>query len=59
MAPGEGPAEVFERAERILGRNGIAEVLGVLGYYGSVVMGMKLHRVPPRTSAGRALQFAL
>ena len=46
MAPGAGPDEVFDRAERVLGRNGIAEVLGLLGYYSSVSMGMKLHRVP-------------
>ncbi len=46
MAPGAGPDEVFARAERVLGRNGIAEVLGLLGYYSSVAMGVKLHRVP-------------
>ena len=48
MAPGAGSDEVFNRAERLLGRNGIAEVLGLLGYYSSVSMGMKLHRVPVR-----------
>ena len=46
MAPGAGPDEVFARAERVLGRNGIAEVLALLGYYSSVAMGVKLHRVP-------------
>jgi 4-carboxymuconolactone decarboxylase len=46
MAPGGGSDEVFERAERLLGRNGIAEVIALLGYYSSVAMGMKLHRVP-------------
>ncbi len=46
MAPGGGSDEVFTRAEKLLGRNGIAEVLGLLGYYSSVSMGMKLHRVP-------------
>jgi len=46
MEPGAGPDEVFDRAERLLGRNGIAEVLALLGYYSSVSMGMKLHRVP-------------
>jgi hypothetical protein len=40
------PDEVFARAERLLGRNGIAEVLALLGYYSSVAMGVKLHRVP-------------
>src|SRR4029450_28390 len=46
MAPGAGPDEVFTRAERTLGRNGIAEVLSLLGYYSSVAMAVKLHRVP-------------
>jgi 4-carboxymuconolactone decarboxylase len=46
MEPGGGSDEVFGRAERLLGRNGIAEVLALLGYYSSVSMGMKLHRVP-------------
>jgi 4-carboxymuconolactone decarboxylase len=46
MEPGGGSDEVFDRAERLLGRNGLAEVIGLLGYYTSVAMGMKLHRVP-------------
>ena len=46
MAPGAGPDEVFARAERVLGRNGIAEVVALLGYYSAVAMGVKLHRVP-------------
>jgi 4-carboxymuconolactone decarboxylase len=46
MAPGGGSDEVFTRAEKLLGRNGIAEVLALLGYYSSVAMGMKLHRLP-------------
>jgi 4-carboxymuconolactone decarboxylase len=46
MEPGGGSDEVFARAEKVLGRNGIAEVLILLGYYSSVAMGMKLHRVP-------------
>ena len=46
MEPGAGPDEVFIRAERLLGRNGIAEVLALLGYYSSVAMAVKLHRVP-------------
>jgi 4-carboxymuconolactone decarboxylase len=47
MAPGGGSDEVFSRAEKVLGREGIAEVLVLLGYYSSVAMGMKLHRIPP------------
>lgn len=46
MEPGGGSDEVFIRSEKLLGRNGVAEVLGLLGYYSSVSMGMKLHRVP-------------
>jgi 4-carboxymuconolactone decarboxylase len=46
MEPGGGPDEVFERADQLLGRNGIAEVLALLGYYSSVSMAIKLHRVP-------------
>jgi 4-carboxymuconolactone decarboxylase len=45
MESGAGPDEVFTRAERLLGRNGIAEVLALLGYYSSVAMAVKLHRV--------------
>jgi 4-carboxymuconolactone decarboxylase len=46
MEPGGGSDEAFERADRVIGRDGIAEVLVLLGYYSSVSMGMKLHRVP-------------
>ncbi len=46
MEPGAGSDEVFDRAERLLGRNGIAEVLALLGYYSAVAMAVKLHRVP-------------
>jgi 4-carboxymuconolactone decarboxylase len=48
MAPGGGSDEVYNRAEKVLGRNGIAEVVALLGYYSAVSMGMKLHRVPLR-----------
>ncbi len=46
MAPGGGSDEVFARAEKELGRDGLAEVLALLGYYSAVAMAMKLHRVP-------------
>lgn len=46
MAPGGGSDEVYDRAVEILGRDGLAEVLGLLGYYSAVSMAMKLHRVP-------------
>ena len=48
MEPGGGSDEVFARAEKLLGRNGIAEVIALMGYYSAVAMGMKLHRVPVR-----------
>ena len=51
MEPGGGSDEVFIRSEQLLGRNGIAEVVALLGYYSSVSMGMKLHRVPVRALA--------
>ena len=46
MAPGSGSDEVYDRAAELLGRDGLAEVLVLLGYYSSVAMAMKLHRVP-------------
>jgi 4-carboxymuconolactone decarboxylase len=36
----------FAEIERVLGRNGVAEVLVLLGYYTSVSMAMKVHEVP-------------
>ena len=46
MAPGGGSDEIYDRAAEILGRDGLAEVLALLGYYSAVAMAMKLHRVP-------------
>lgn len=36
----------FAEIEKAIGRNGIAEVLVLLGYYTSVALGMKIHQVP-------------
>jgi 4-carboxymuconolactone decarboxylase len=36
----------FAEIEKALGREGIAEVLVLLGYYTSVALGMKVHEVP-------------
>ena len=36
----------FAEIEKVLGREGIAEVLVLLGYYTSVALGMKVHEVP-------------
>jgi 4-carboxymuconolactone decarboxylase len=46
---GGGPDEVFERATKVLGREGLAEVLALFGYYSAVAIAMKLHRVPVPT----------
>lgn len=46
MAPGGGSDEIYDRAAATLGRDGLAEVLALLGYYSAVSMAMKLHRVP-------------
>ena len=43
---GAGADEVFDRATKILGRNGLAETLALFGYYSAVAIAMKLHRVP-------------
>jgi 4-carboxymuconolactone decarboxylase len=36
----------YAEIESVLGRNGIAEVLVLLGYYTAVALGMKVHEVP-------------
>jgi len=46
IAPGGGSDEAYDRATKHLGREGVAEVLALLGYYSAVAMAMKLHRVP-------------
>jgi 4-carboxymuconolactone decarboxylase len=43
---GAGADDVFERATKVLGREGLAEVLALFGYYSAVAIAMKLHRVP-------------
>ena len=40
------PDAEFAEIERALGREGIAEVLVLLGYYTSVALAMKVHEVP-------------
>ena len=45
-APGPGADAVFDRATKILGRNGLAETIALFGYYSAVAIAMKLHRVP-------------
>ncbi len=37
----------FSEVEKEIGRQGIAEVLTLLGYYTAVALGMKVHEVPP------------
>jgi 4-carboxymuconolactone decarboxylase len=36
----------FAEIEKAIGRNGIAEVLALIGYYSSVALCMKVHEVP-------------
>ena len=38
--------EQYAQYAEALGRNGVAEALAAIGYYGSVAMAMKLHDVP-------------
>ena len=38
--------ELFDQAVAALGREGLADVLGLIGYYTAVGVAMKLHRVP-------------
>jgi 4-carboxymuconolactone decarboxylase len=38
--------ELFEQATRVLGRDGLAELIVLIGYYTSVALAMKMHRVP-------------
>lgn len=45
---GPGSDVMFDAAVGALGRDGLAEVICLLGYYSAVAIGMKLHRVPPR-----------
>jgi 4-carboxymuconolactone decarboxylase len=40
------PDAEFAEIEKAIGRNGVAEVLVLLGYYTSVALGMKVHEVP-------------
>ncbi len=40
------PDTEFAEVEKAIGRNGIAEVLVLIGYYTSVAMAMKVHEVP-------------
>jgi 4-carboxymuconolactone decarboxylase len=44
--PGAGDDAIFDNATAMLGREGLAEVICLLGYYSAVAIGMKLHRVP-------------
>ena len=46
--PDAGSDTDFDAAVAVLGRDGVAEVICLIGYYSAVAVGMKLHRVPPR-----------
>ncbi len=40
------PDAEFAKIEKVLGRDGVAEVLVLLGYYTSVALAMKVHELP-------------
>jgi 4-carboxymuconolactone decarboxylase len=40
------PDAEFAEIEKAIGRDGVAEVLVLIGYYTSVALGMKVHQVP-------------
>ncbi len=44
--PEPAPDEVYSAAVAVLGRDGLADVLALIGYYTAVGVAMKLHRVP-------------
>jgi 4-carboxymuconolactone decarboxylase len=46
VAGAKMPDAEFAEIEKALGRDGVAEVLVLLGYYTSVALGMKVHEVP-------------
>lgn len=39
--------ELFDRAVAALGRDGLADLIALIGYYTGVCLAMKIHRVPP------------
>ena len=46
VAGGKLPDAEFAEIEKAIGRDGVAEVLVLIGYYTSVALGMKVHQVP-------------
>jgi 4-carboxymuconolactone decarboxylase len=46
IAENDFTEEEFASFEKILGRRGIADALVLLGYYSSVALAMRLHKVP-------------
>jgi 4-carboxymuconolactone decarboxylase len=47
--PEPAPDELFNRAVAAIGRDGLADLLALIGYYTGVSVAMKLHRVPAAT----------
>jgi 4-carboxymuconolactone decarboxylase len=43
------PDELFDRAVAAIGRDGLADLIALIGYYTGVSLAMKLHRVPAAT----------
>jgi 4-carboxymuconolactone decarboxylase len=46
IAENDFTEDEFAAFEKILGRRGIADILVLLGYYSSVALAMRLHKVP-------------
>ena len=46
-APEPSTDELFDRAVAALGRDGLADLIALIGYYTGVCLAMKMHRVPP------------
>lgn len=42
--------ELYDKAVAALGRNGLADLLALIGYYTAVAVAMKMHRVPATAS---------
>ena len=47
--PEPAPDDLFNRAVAAIGRDGLADLLALIGYYTGVSVAMKLHRVPAAT----------
>jgi 4-carboxymuconolactone decarboxylase len=47
LAENEVPDALYERAVERLGRKGLVELAGILGYYSMLAMAIRIFRIPP------------